>query len=129
MNFKCQALSITDDPDFGCTIQFSDTADHGFNENQSIDEIVNSNEKYFLLQRSYPEDFDEDDYYSIETSESEVELGYLDKIIIELSKERIKIRWSWVQVEIGLSLQENEFAKLERILKRRFKEKIIMLRN
>ena len=108
MNFKCVELSITDDPDFGCTIRFSDTKDKEYDENQTIEEMMTSNDKYFLIQRSYPEDLYENDFYSIETSESDIELSYLDKILIELNEDNIKINWSGDRVEIGLNLEENE---------------------
>ncbi len=126
MNFKCIELTITDDPNFGCTIQFSDTKDKGYDENQTIDEIINSKDKYFLIQRSYPEDLYENDFYHIETSESDTELGYLDKILIELSKDTIKLQWSGDKVEIGLNVEEMEILHLIKMLKKRFKKKIVL---
>jgi hypothetical protein len=126
MNFSCIELMITDDPDFGCTIQFSDTMDKGYDENQTINELINSKEKYFLIQRSYPEDLYENDFYHIETSETDTELGDSDKILIELSKDKIKIQWSGDKVEIGLNIEENEVLHLRKMLKKRFKEKIIL---
>ena len=127
MNFKCVELSITDDPDFGCTIRFSDTKDKEYDENQTIEEMMTSNDKYFLIQRSYPEDLYENDFYSIETSESDIELSYLDKILIELNEDNIKINWSGDRVEIGLKLEENEIKYLRKILKKRFKERLILI--
>ena len=47
MNFKCVELRITDDPNFGCTIRFSDTKDKEYDENQTIEEMMTSNDKYF----------------------------------------------------------------------------------
>jgi hypothetical protein len=127
MNFTCEELTISDDPDFGCTITFSDTKDKGYDENQTIDEIINSNEKYFLIQRSYPEEQYENDFYSIETTESDVELGYLDKILIDLSHDNIKFQWSGDKVEIGLKLNETDIIHLRNILKKRFKERMHLL--
>jgi len=115
---------ITDDPDFGCTIQFSDTKDKGYDENQTINEIISSKEKYFLIQRSYPEELYENDFYHIETSETDTELGDSDKILIELSKDKIKIQWSGDKVEIGLNVEEIEVSHLQKMLKKRFKEKL-----
>ncbi|MFA5813995.1 MAG: hypothetical protein WC865_00040 [Bacteroidales bacterium] len=129
MNFICEELSIADDPNFGFTIQFSDTKDPGYIENQSINEMIKSKEKYFLLQRSYPEELDENDFYYIETSESDEELGNLDKVIIQLSKDKIKIQWSGDKVEIGLRLDERELLRLRKLLKTRFQEKVIMIEN
>jgi len=128
MNFTCKVLSITDDPEFGCTIQLSDTADNEWHNDQRIAEVVDVHERYFLLQRSYPEEVDEEDFYSIETSESAVELGYLDTLIIKLTKSSIKIQWSCAALEIGLRLQDDEFANLKRTLEQKFKEKVVLLR-
>lgn len=126
MNFSCVELRITDDPDFGCTIQFSDTKDKGYDDNQTIYELINSKEKYFLIQRSYPEELYENDFYHIETSESNTELGYSDKILIDLSRDNIKIRWSGDIVEIGLDVEEMEVLHLRKMLKKRFKGKILL---
>jgi len=127
MNFKCVELRITDNPNFGCTIRFSDTKDKEYDENQTIEEMMTSNDKYFLIQRSYPEDLYENDFYHIETSESDVELSYLDKILIEFSEDNIEIQWSGDKVEIGLNVEENEIKLLRKILKKRFKERIILI--
>ncbi|MBM3404930.1 MAG: hypothetical protein FJY10_08585 [Bacteroidetes bacterium] len=126
MNFSCIELRITDDPGFGCIIQFSDTKDNEYDENQTTDEIINLKEKYFLIQRSYPEELYENDFYHIESSESSTELGYSDKILIDLSKDNIKIQWSGDKVELGLNIEEAEVLYLRKILKKRFKEKIIL---
>jgi len=126
MNFTCIELSIIDDPDFGCTIKLSDTKEKEYDENQTIDEIINSKERYFLMQRSYPEELYENDFYHIETSESNTELGYSDKILIDLSKEKIKIQWCADMVVIGLNIEEIDWIHLRKILKKRFKERIIL---
>jgi len=129
MNFVWEELSITDDLDFGCTIQFSDTKDTGYVENQSINELINSDNRFFLIQRSYPEDLYENDFYHIETSESDTELGFRDKLVIQLNRDKIKIQWCGDIVEIGLKLDERELSSLRKTLITRFKEKIIMIEN
>ncbi len=48
MNFKCETLSITDDPDFGCTISFSDEKP-GNNEFKLMEELMHPSYKYLLL--------------------------------------------------------------------------------
>lgn len=129
MSFTCNNLSITDDPDFGCTIKFSDTKDPGNIDYLLVDEINNSNEKYFLLQRSYPEEQYENNFYSIESSESKTELGYKDLILIDLSRYSVKFQWSGDKIEIELILNENDFVHLKKILRKRFKDRIIMTEN
>lgn len=126
MNFICKELIITDDADFGCTITFTDSIESDDTQ-KSISEIINPNERYFTIQRSYPEDFDEIDFYHIETSESDTELGYKDQIIFYLKSNSVKIQWCSDEVEIGINLNNNEIAKLKRKIKNRFDEKIIFL--
>lgn len=110
MNFICKQLTLDDDDgDFGCTIEFSDSIDEGYQENQSLSESMNPNYKYFLVQRSYPEDFDEDDFYYIETTESDIELSYKDKLYFELNPERVKIRMAHEVITIGLNLKQEEY--------------------
>jgi hypothetical protein len=109
---------------FGCTIEFSDSIDDG---NESIEDIIKSTEKYLLIQRSYPEDFDESDWYTVETSECETELNQKDKIIIKLKRNLFEINWSCAKLIIGLDLNDSEFNNLDRVLKKRFKDKVILI--
>src|SRR5690554_321347 len=112
MKFICKQLTINDDADFGCTIEFSDTIDKG-QENQSVTDLLNPKDKYFLVQRSYPEDFDEDDFYHVETTESDIELSYKDKLYFELNPERVKIRMAFDVITIGLNLEPEEYKGLK----------------
>jgi hypothetical protein len=123
MNFICKKLSIIDDNGFMYIIELSDKTDP---ENKGIEETTDNYQKYFRIQRSYPEELYENNFYSIETSESGIELGFLDKIIINLSRDLIKIDWCSERVEIGLKINSKNFDSLRKILKTRFKEKIIM---
>ncbi|MFC2086752.1 hypothetical protein ACFLSA_01115 [Bacteroidota bacterium] len=124
ISFYCKELNITDDPDFGCTIEFSDTVDKGDDENINFDIIINSDEKYFLLQRSYPEEFNENDYYHIETSETNTELSNQDLIIIKMNKKKISFQWGGDQIIIGLNLDEDEYIYLKKAITKRFKKTI-----
>jgi hypothetical protein len=124
IDFICKKLSITDDPDFGCTVEFSDSLDNG---KENIDNIINSTEKYLMIQRSYPEDIDESDWYTVETSENETELNQKDKIIIKLKRNLFEINWTGSKLIIGLELSDSEYNKLNKILQSKFKDKIILL--
>lgn len=124
VDFICKNLSITDDPDFGCTVDFSDSLD---NENENIDYIIDNTEKYLLIQRSYPEDIDEIDWYTVETSENETELNQKDKIIIKLKRNFFEINWTGSKLIIGLELSDSEYNNLNKILQSKFKDKIILL--
>lgn len=124
VDFICKNLSITDDPDFGCTVEFSDSID---NENENIDYIINNTEKYLLIQRSYPEDIDEIDWYTVETSENETELNQKDKIIIKIKRSLFEISWSGAKLIIGLELSDSDYNNLKKTLQKKFKDKIILL--
>lgn len=123
MNFQCEELSISDE-EFGCTITFSDskTSDDQF---MTAEEIMNSEEKYLLIQRTYPEDDDDVDNYHIETSETDVELLSDDiEMTVVIDRERFEIDWPGAHLEIGLNLTNKEMKNLEEILETRFKDRL-----
>jgi hypothetical protein len=125
MNFQCKELSISDE-EFGFTIIFSDTisSDDQF---KTVEEIINSGEKYLLVQRTYPEDDHELDCYYLETSETATELSLKDKMIVEISQEKFKINWSGDNLEIGLNLTTKEQQVLRKAFEVTFRERTIIL--
>jgi hypothetical protein len=127
MNFHCEELEINDDADFGVTITFSDTK-REYGESDSIEDLLHSTDKYLLIQRSYPEEEGEINWYSIESTESEIELNPKDKIIIKLTQDILEIRWSGELVQIGLTFTEKERNRLETILNRSFKQRLILIK-
>ena len=123
MNFQCIELTISDE-ELGCTITFSDSKSSD-NQFKSIEEIMNSEEKYLLIQRTYPEDDDDVENYHIETTETEVDLLSDDiKMTVEIAPERFKIEFPGTQLEIGLNLTDKELENLKEILKTRFKDRL-----
>ncbi len=127
MNFECKQLNITDDPDFGCTIEFSDSIDEN-DENQTLEELMNPTGKYLLIQRSYPEDEYENDWYSIESSEIDIEYSQKDDMYVNLRKDEFKIYCSGVTIIVGLNLSDAEYSNLNKVLKTRFKDKVIIMK-
>lgn len=126
MNFICKELTIDDDGDFGCTIEFSDSIDDGHLENHNLSDLIIPNYRYFLVQRSYPEDDNEGDFYYVETTESDIELSYKDKLYFELNHEKIKISMAHQVITIGLDLKQEEYKALKKIINRRFKDFIVL---
>ena len=123
MDFQCEEL-IIEDEEFGCTITFSDAkiSDDKF---KTAEEIMNSEEKYLLIQRSYPEDDDDVDNYHIETSENDIELLSDDiKMTVTIDREIFKIDWPGAHLEIGLSLTDMELKSLKEILEKRFIDRL-----
>ena len=123
MNFQCEELTISDE-EFGCTITFSDSksADDQF---KTVEEIMNSEEKYLLIQRTYPEDDYDVDNYHIETSETDIDLLSDDiEMTVAMDTKRFKIEFPGAQLEIGLNLTNKELENLGEILKSRFKDRL-----
>lgn len=122
MNFQCEELTISDE-ELGCTIIFSDSksSDDQF---KTIDEIMNSEEKYLLIQKTYPEDDYEYSYYHIESSEYDIEFDPEYKMTIRLSHEIFEINWAGNQLKIGLDLTDKELKELKEIFEVVFKERV-----
>jgi len=106
-------------------LNYSESSDEQF---KTEEEIMNSGEKYLLIQRSYPEEYDDMDYYSIETSETDTELSPRDKMIVEISHEKFKIDWSGDHLEIGLNLTDKEQQELRNAFEDTFKDRTILLK-
>jgi hypothetical protein len=125
MDFHCEELTISDE-ELGCTVTFSDskTSKGQFKTGK---EIMSSDEKYLLIQRTYPEEEYDLDYYHIETSETDTGLSLKDKMIVKLSPEKFEINWSGDHLEIGLNLTEKEHQALKEVFEVIFKDRTIMI--
>ena len=115
MNFKCNRISISDET-LGCTITFYEKEKEEIFEDRSIHEIVNSIGTYLLIQRTYPEDEYENDYYYIEMNDDE-KCGELTEFKIELNRDKIKIEWDSEKSIIELNIDKVEYEKLKDALK------------
>ena len=128
MTFDCKEISISD-RDFGCIIKLSDRVDRGYVEGQTFEEMINSSGKYLLIQRSYPEDSYENDYYTVETSEYDEVVGQQDKLILSFAKDKrmLKAQFVSLTLEIGLrQIESGQIQKLVKKLRQRFKGKVII---
>lgn len=111
MEFECKEIRISDE-ELGCTVTFSDTEDKGYIENQSTAEIIDSNEKYLLLQRKFPEnEFEKDNSCYIESSNFETS-GHFTDFKILLSGNEINVNWENHKVRIRLKINADEFREL-----------------
>lgn len=130
MDFECKQLTIDDNSDFGCTIIFRDTI-KTHEEIITIEELLNPSEtgKYLLMQRSYAEDEDETDWYTIETSEKEIDFSQKDMMYITLSQKIFKIYCANATIVIALNLTKEEYNRLDKTLRKRFREKVVMLKD
>lgn len=116
-------MTITDDPDFGCTIDFCDTV-----EEQAVEELFNPRSKYLTIQKSYPDEEYDNDWYSIETSEGDLEFNQRDLLYVTLNREIFRLDCFIESIVIGLNLSEDEFIKLDKTLRNQFKDKVLLNR-
>lgn len=122
MKFLCLDISINDE-EFGCSISFSENRDE-YNEENTEDfrkmtpsEGAESIGKYLMLQRSYPEDEFEKDYYYFETSD-ETGSGELQNFRIELHTDRFLMYWDNHIYDIEIKPSKKEFTQLKTVLKK-----------
>ena len=122
INFHCIELTIQDE-ELGCTVTFSDSksADDQF---KTEEELMNSVEKYFMIQRTYMEDEDDVENYYLETSESTTDFDPREKMIINLKQNILEANWLGERVIIGLNLKSQELENLFRTMETKFNERI-----
>src|SRR5215210_3090171 len=88
IKFYCPDISISDE-EFGCSVSLSENRDEYNEENadkilkMSPSEVAESIGQYILIQRTYPEDEFEQDYFYFETSDDSGS-GELENFKIEL---------------------------------------------
>ncbi|MCC6251585.1 MAG: hypothetical protein IT238_03890 [Bacteroidia bacterium] len=117
MKFKCKEISINDE-ELGCTITLSDRkVQNNYDKNMTVEEILNSLRQYILLQRTYPEDEFEEDFYYFETSEFE-KSGELDDFEIILSKNSFILTIESDIYEIQINPSKQKWDELKDILKK-----------
>ena len=117
MKIECKRLSISDD-EFGLEITFYEKEkgeDPESLDYDNISEVINSIGPYFLLQRSYPEDEFERDYYYIELSDFDGS-GELKEFTITLIRKKLIIEWGRKLAEIELKINDIEIDKLLKAL-------------
>lgn len=126
IDFQCVELTIQDE-ELGCTITFSDSksVDDQF---KTEEEIMNSVEKYLLIQKTYAEDEYDTEHYHIECSESNSGFDPHKKVIINRKLERLEANWNEEKVTIGLNLKKQELENLLRIFEAKFHKKITINR-
>jgi len=101
MNFVCKEISISDE-EFGCTVTLSENEEDNNYENQkTVDEIMNSIGQYVMLQRTYGEDEFEEDYYYFETSDFE-KSGELNDFEIILTETKFVLTTETEKYEIQI---------------------------
>lgn len=115
MKFNCKEISINDE-DFGCQILFTENAESGSESGKiSINETMESTEKYLLIQRSYSEDDYESGNSYYETHDENL-CGDFDDFELELSRQFLVLKFPTEIIEISILPTEKEFAELKTLL-------------
>ena len=113
MKIECKRLSISEE-ELGLQIVFYSNEKEEDPESldySNITEVVNSIGPYLMIQRSYPEDEFEKDYYYIELTDFD-ESGDLKEFVFTLTGKKLKIKWEKNSVEIELNIDEKEIEDL-----------------
>jgi len=115
MKFDCKEISIIDE-EFGCTLTFSENVDDGIAQmNMTTDELMNSSGKYLMLQRTYPEDEFDKDYYYIEMSDFD-KSGEFEDFTIDLYRRQFLMTYCDNLFEIGINIDDKKFENLMVVL-------------
>lgn len=101
MNFTCNVLSVNIE-ELGCTVQFSEKEDGECN--------------YLLLQRTYPEEDDEDDSRYIESNDFG-NSGFYKKAKLQLHPDFLSVKFGENQVNVNLNNALEDYEKLKKALR------------
>lgn len=117
MKFDCKEVSINDE-EHGCTLTLSENEDNGASEMPvTVDEILSSIGQYIMLQRTYPEDEFEKDYYYFETNDPD-KSGELKNFRINLYRTQFIMSFGKELFEIKIKVDDQVFEKLKLITKK-----------
>lgn len=117
MKFNCKEISISDE-EYGCTLILSEKKDNDTAEKEiKVDEILSSTGQYIMLQRTYPEDEFEKDYYYIETSNPD-KSGELKDFRIDLYRTQFIMSYDKELFEIKINVGAQNFENLKQIIKK-----------
>lgn len=117
MKFNCNEISICDE-ELGCTLTLSENKEDGISEmKMSTEQILNSIGQYVMLQRTYPENQFEEDYYYFESSDFD-KSGELIDFEINLSRKVFQLTLQNEIIEIQISVDDKGFDNLKHIIKK-----------
>ena len=116
MKFDCKEISINNE-ELGCTVCFYDRKQVGEDQvGMTIDEITESIGVYVMLQRKYPEDDFETDYYYIETSNPDL-VGELKNFKIKLTETKFLMSYFDIEIEIAIQPIDKKYNALKEALR------------
>ena len=112
MKFNCKEIEIENE-DFGYTLTFNEhETDYEVEMNKSPKELMNSTQKYILLQRTYSEDDFDNDYYYFEPSDFDKACELKD-FIINLFRTRFELTLNGDFYQVQLNADDQKFQQLK----------------
>ncbi|MCH8535532.1 MAG: hypothetical protein LAT51_10725 [Flavobacteriaceae bacterium] len=124
--FECRELSF-ENHFLGFSITFSEVQSNN-EQNKSIDELMNSKDKYLMIQRTYPEDEFETNYYYLEFHSNNFELIKKNKLILTLNGNQIKFENQMISCVIQMNLIQNWESKLMSSIENYFESRITIVK-
>jgi len=115
MKIDCKEISINSD-DIGCQVSFSENEFLGTEiETMTDEEILESSGNYLLIQRSFPEDDFEDDYFYYETHD-ENHCGELADFNIYLNRQQFELKFITDSIVVFIKPTDEEYKNLKKVL-------------
>ncbi|WP_075590815.1 hypothetical protein [Labilibacter marinus] len=115
MKLNCIEISINNE-ELGCQVTFSEKRSLGEKAaNMSVQEIIDSTGKYLLIQRSYADYEDENEYVYYETHDGNF-AGELVDYEITLSKQCLELDQTEGKIIVSISPTAKEYRELKKTL-------------
>ena len=117
MKFNSKEIQIEND-EFGYTLTFSeDKNDYECEMNKSTRELMHSTQKYILLQRTYPEDEFEKDYYYFEPSDFD-KACELKNFVINLYRTNFELTLNGDSYQVQFREDGHKFEQIKQALEK-----------
>ena len=117
MKFDSRKIQIDND-EFGYTLTFDEDENNSEREMEKpLKELMHSTQKYILLQRTYPEDDIEKDYYYFEPSEFEKACELKD-FVITLYRTKFELLLNENLYQVQFRVDDNKFEKIKEAIEK-----------
>ena len=117
MKFNSKEIEIENN-EFGYTLTFNENETHYKSEmNKSAKELMHSTQKYILLQRTYPEDEFEKDYYYFEPSDFD-KACELKNFVIDLYRTSFELTLNGDSYQVQFREDGHKFEQIKQALEK-----------
>ena len=117
MNFNSNEIQIEND-ELGYTLTFNEDENSSESEmNKSLKELMHSTQKYILLQRTYPEDDNEKDYYYFEPSEFDKACELKD-FVITLYRTKFELLLNGDFYQVQFEVDRDKFEQIKEAIEK-----------